>query len=134
MLPIKDINTNQETSEPGASGPPRHTLKVGRAFVWTVLAALAITALGFSFYLRHTEQERLASLEQEAREWARSLSEVRGRQVLTPLMVERGSSLGSLLQRANVDGITTHQIIMAARPVVDFRRLRQGQQLLLARS
>ena len=115
-------------------GRASRILTAHRILLWSVLAVLAAAALGFSFYLRHSEQQRLTELEREAQHWSRSLAEVRSRQVLTPLVVERGSSLGSLLTRANVDGRTINEIVSAARPVVDFRKLRRGQQLILART
>jgi len=52
---------------------------------------------------------------------------------VTRLQVGSGESLGGLLQHAGLDGATIQQLLDAAQPVVNFRRLRAGQQLELAR-
>jgi murein DD-endopeptidase MepM/ murein hydrolase activator NlpD len=96
------------------------------------LVALAVIAL--SVHLRVSAHEQELREQREARAWTASQMAVRARQVVTPLSVERGSNLSTLLRRANVDAATTDQIIAAAHPLVDLRRLRQGQALLLARS
>ncbi|HEU5452945.1 MAG TPA: hypothetical protein VFU76_13210, partial [Terriglobales bacterium] len=53
---------------------------------------------------------------------------------ITKLEVQPGVSFGVLLQRAGIDGDTTQQLIAAAQPVVNFRRLRPGQDLEVVRA
>ena len=53
---------------------------------------------------------------------------------IVSLPINRGTTLGELLLRADIDSPTTYQIIQAARPVMNFQRLRRGQNILLVRS
>jgi len=101
---------------------------------WSVFGLLAIIALGWSFHLRSSADARLSSENNKARDWASELAAERAKDVLTPLTVGRGARLSDLLVRADVDRRTTHQIIEAARPITNFRGLRQGQEVMLARS
>lgn len=105
-----------------------------RISAWVFAGALAMVLLGFSFHLRSSAEEQLSSEQQKTRDWAASHPAIRSLEAFTSLPVTRGARLADLLHRADVDTRTTNQIIEAARPLVDFRRLRQGQALVLGRS
>jgi murein DD-endopeptidase MepM/ murein hydrolase activator NlpD len=109
-------------------------LRVAR---WIVFVALAVGALMWSFRLRDAERRGLVASE---REIAQS-NAVRLQGIATdpptnivPLSISRGETLSHLLFHADVDSPTTYQIIQAARPVINFRHLRQGEKVLLVRS
>jgi murein DD-endopeptidase MepM/ murein hydrolase activator NlpD len=53
---------------------------------------------------------------------------------VTHVPVGPGANFGGLLQDAGVDGLTAQQVIEAARPLVNFRQLRQGQEVVLVRA
>jgi murein DD-endopeptidase MepM/ murein hydrolase activator NlpD len=95
---------------------------------------IAIAAVAVSFHLRSSADQQLSTEGVKAREWANELAAARSRETFTSLPVTRGARFSDLLRRANLDAQTTNDIIDAARPLTDFRRIRQGQTVLLGRS
>jgi murein DD-endopeptidase MepM/ murein hydrolase activator NlpD len=53
---------------------------------------------------------------------------------VTRLTVDGGETFGELLHQAGADSGTTQEILHAARPIMNFRHLRQGQEFVLTRS
>ena len=102
-------------------------MKVSR-FILLVGLAVAVALAALSYFLRrHAEQQVVV---QSAPAPA---VVVAPKEKVTRLVVDRGANMGTLLQDAGVDGPTLQQIIDAARPLVNFRRLRQGQEVFLVR-
>jgi murein DD-endopeptidase MepM/ murein hydrolase activator NlpD len=95
---------------------------------------LAIVAVALSVHLRSSADQQLITESEKARSFARELAEERSRETFTPLEVTRGSRFSDLLRRADLDAETTNAILEAARPIVDFRRLRPGQSVQLGRT
>ena len=97
-----------------------------------VCVSAAFVALGASFFLLHsaergyTEQVRLAKQVVPAAPV--------GREATSDLVVTSGSSLDDLLRGLDVDPEVIATIVQAARPVFNFRRLRDGNRITLTRS
>lgn len=90
-----------------------------------VAAALAVA----SYSLRRHEEKQVV-----AQAPAAPVVSVAPKEEITRLVVDRGASMGTLLQHAGVDGTTLQRMIDAARPLMNFRRLQQGQEVFLVRS
>src|SRR5215510_699665 len=119
---------------PDGANPRASKLLRIKKFIASVGFVIAIVAMGMSFHLRSAADQQLAAENQKAREWANELAAARSRETFSTLPVTRGARFTDLLRRANLDAQTTNAIIEAARPVTDFRRIRQGQTVLLGRS
>jgi murein DD-endopeptidase MepM/ murein hydrolase activator NlpD len=108
-----------------------------RVVLRIILVALGTAVLVWSFHVRSTATKRLWEAERDiARSNARIPQQVGRNQAtnVVPLPVDRGTTFSELLVRANVDSPTVYQIVQAARPMLNFRRLKQGQRVLLVRS
>jgi murein DD-endopeptidase MepM/ murein hydrolase activator NlpD len=95
---------------------------------------IAIALVAVSFHLRSSADQQLSSEGAKARAWASELAEIRSRETFSTLEVTRGARFSDLLKRADLDPQTANAILEAARPVVDFRKIRPGQKVLLGRS
>jgi hypothetical protein len=109
-------------------------LRVAR---WIVFVALGVGVLMWSFRLHDAASRGLVATEREiAQANAESLQAVASNHAtkIVRLSITRGATFSDLLVHADVDSPTAYQIIQAARPVINFRRLRQGQRVLLVRA
>jgi murein DD-endopeptidase MepM/ murein hydrolase activator NlpD len=98
-------------------------------FILLLVVALAVAAASASYFVRHHEEKQTVAQAPAAPVVVEAPKEETIR-----LVVDRGASLGPLLLHAGVDGTTMQQMIEAARPLMNFRRLREGQELFLVRS
>ena len=119
---------------PSPNGPPRSRWSVAKRWISGAGFLVAVVAVGLSFHLRSSADQQLISEAEKARAFARELAEERSRETFTPLEVTRGARFSDLLKDADLDQQTVNSIVDAARPIVDFRRLRPGQSVQLGRN
>ncbi|MCI0350373.1 MAG: M23 family metallopeptidase [Acidobacteriales bacterium] len=105
-----------------------------RRWIASGVFTIAIAVIALSFHLRSAADQQLTTESEKARQWAKELAAIRARETFTTLTVTRGARLSDLLERADLDSRTADGIVEAAQRLVDFRRLRTGQTLLLGRS
>ena len=134
--PSSSSKSNSRTN-PGTStiiGWSEVMLRIAR---WMVFVAFGAMVLVWSFRLRDAAKGTLVATQREiARSNALILHGVANDQPTNsiPLLISHGATFSDLLLQADVDSPTTYQIIQAARPLMNFRRLKQGQKVLLVRS
>jgi murein DD-endopeptidase MepM/ murein hydrolase activator NlpD len=97
-----------------------------------LLLGLALALAAVSYFGRRAAENQVAA--QVALQKSAAPVAPVPQQEVTRLVVRRGTSFGELLQHAGMDGRTVQAVIEAARPVMNFRRLRQGQEIVLVRS
>ena len=102
-------------------------LKIGLLVILVLAVGLAIVE-----YSARREAKRQAVAQAMATQAPPAKPEPQ--EQVTHLTIGRGANFGELLQQAGVDGGTAQQVIEAARPLMNFRRLRQGQDVVLVRS
>ncbi len=98
-----------------------------------IVVAAAFVGLGASFYVRRSAERRFADQASIAAHMPLSQAPVE-RETISDIIVTNGSSFDELLRGLDLtdDGVTT--IIEAARPVFNFRRLREGNRITVTRS
>ena len=106
-------------------------MRVSKFALSALTLALAIAAASYVLRL-HAEKELAANI---ANPVVRPVAPTPPPQEqVTRLQVQRGKSFGELLQNAGFDANTAQEIIQAARPLVNFHRFRENQELVLTRS
>jgi murein DD-endopeptidase MepM/ murein hydrolase activator NlpD len=108
-------------------------MKVRGSVLTVIVVAVAFAALGASFYVRRSAEQRFteqASLAVQIPPQPPPLE----REVTSDLVVSSGSSFDELLRGLDLaDGDVT-AVIQAAKPVFNFRRLREGNRITVKRS
>jgi len=109
-------------------------MKLRLPSVLTVMVvAVAFTALGASFYVRRSAERNFA-------EQASLMAQIPPqpppveREITSDLVVSSGSSFDELLRGLDLSDDAVTAIIEAAKPVFNFRRLRQGNRITVTRS
>jgi murein DD-endopeptidase MepM/ murein hydrolase activator NlpD len=103
--------------------------------VWKVVVLVGLAAaigLGIIVYAARREAKR--QLTAQAQIAPAPTVNDEPKEEITHLAVERGTSFGELLLQAGLDARTTQEAIDAARPLMNFHRLRQGQEVTLIRT
>lgn len=98
-------------------------LRVAR---WIACLAFGSVVLVWSFHVRNATREMLVATEDGiARSNAVVLQGAIAHQPTNtvPVSIDHGATFSELLQRADVDAPTIYQIVQAARPAINFRRL-----------
>lgn len=122
------------TPSPAEVNSANSKWSLARRWIASGIFTIAIAVIALSFHLRSAADQQLTTESEKAREWAKELAAIRARETFTTLKVTRGARLSDLLERAELDSSTANSIVEAAQRLVDFRRLRTGQTLLLGRS
>ena len=97
-----------------------------------IVVAVAFLALCASFYLRHSADRKFSEQAQIA---AQTMPQAAvEREVTSDLVVTSGSSFDELLRGLDLSDSDVGAIIQAAKPVFNFRRLREGNRITVTRS
>ena len=99
--------------------------------LFVILGLCATLAIAAARHVRATSEARFQAEVQAAQQ---DLTERPKPDVTTEVAVKSGSTFVEALELLGIDAVSANNLVAAARPIFDFRRVRRGNKIVLARS